>query len=206
MELREALTQISEIRAQIARTETFRGYRAATVAFSGLMGLAGAAVQAAWIPSPQEHLGAYLGLWVGIAAVCLLVLACELATRSHLATSPLRRQLTALAVQQFAPCVAAGGLLTVAVARLAPEAAWMLPGLWAILFSLGIFASCRLLPKATFWAAVYYLAAGVAALAWARGGAALSPWAMAGTFGVGQLLTAAILYVTLERDHASAEG
>ena len=74
-----------------------------------------------------------------------------------------------------------------------------------MLFSLGIFASCRLLPKATFWAAVYYLVAGVAALAMGREEAALSPWAMAGTFGVGQLLTAAILYFTLERTHGQPQ-
>ena len=37
MDLHEALTQISEIRQQVARTETFRGYRAAPVAFSALI-------------------------------------------------------------------------------------------------------------------------------------------------------------------------
>ena len=42
-----------------------------------------------------------------------------------------------------------------------PAELWMLPGLWSILFSLGIFASYRLLPRETFWLAVYYLAAGV---------------------------------------------
>ena len=37
MELREALTQITEIRQQLARTEVFRGYRAMPVAFSGVV-------------------------------------------------------------------------------------------------------------------------------------------------------------------------
>ena len=40
MELREALTQISEIRRQVARAQLFRGYRALPVAFSGLTALA----------------------------------------------------------------------------------------------------------------------------------------------------------------------
>ena len=39
MELREALTQIAEIRQQMARGEVFRGYRAATTAFSGVVAL-----------------------------------------------------------------------------------------------------------------------------------------------------------------------
>ena len=199
MELHEALAQITEIRTQIARSETFRGYRSATVAFSGLLALGGAGVQAAWIPQPEANLAGYLSLWVGIAAVCLVAVGLELAARCYLAASPLRRQLTVLAVGQFLPCVVAGGLLSGAMALFAQESLWMLPGLWAILFSLGVFASCRLLPRQSYWAGVYYMAAGVASLALARGDAALSPWAMAGTFGVGQLLTSAILYFTLER-------
>ena len=70
----------------------------------------------------------------------------------------------------------------------------MLPGLWQVLFSLGIFASCRLLPRATFGVAVFYLASGLTCLALARGEAAFSPWAMGLPFGVGQLLAAAVLY------------
>jgi hypothetical protein len=202
MELHEALAQISAIRTHIARTETFRGYRSATVGFSGLLALAGAAVQASWVPNPAADIRAYLILWVGIAGVCLVVVATELGWRCYVATSPLTREITWLAVKQFLPCIAAGGLLTCAMVRFAEEGLWMLPGLWAMLFSLGIFASCRLLPKATFWSGVYYLVAGVAALAFAQGDAAFSPWAMAGTFGLGQLLTAGILYYTLERPHA----
>jgi len=201
MELNEALAEITAIRAQIARTETFRGYRAATVGFTGLLGLAGAAVQAARIPNPGQNTTAYLALWVGIAAICVVAVGLELGRRCYLADSPLGRQVTWLAVQQFLPSIVAGGLLTCTLMRFAPESLWMLPGLWATLYSLGIFASCRLLPRATSWAGVYYLVAGVAALALARGDAALSPWAMAGTFGVGQLLIAAIFYFTLERSH-----
>ncbi len=201
MELNEALAEITAIRAQIAQTETFRGYRAATVGFTGLLGLAGAAVQAARIPNPGQNTTAYLALWIGIAAICVVAVGLELGRRCYLAGSPLGRQVTWLAVQQFLPSIVAGGLLTCTLMRFAPESLWMLPGLWATLYSLGIFASCRLLPKATFWAGVYYLVAGAAALALARGDAALSPWAMAGTFGVGQLLIAAIFYFTLERSH-----
>ena len=92
----------------------------------------------------------------------------------------------------------AGGLLTFVLIRFAPRASGCCPGLWQILFSLGVFASCRLLPRATFSVAVFYLATGLACLALARGEFALSPWAMGLPFGVGQLLAAAVLYRTLE--------
>ena len=47
MELREALSQISEIRQQMARSEVFRGYRSITVGFSGVLGASGRSVSIA---------------------------------------------------------------------------------------------------------------------------------------------------------------
>ena len=55
------------------------------------------------------------------------------------------------------------------------------------------------MPKATFWVGVFYMMAAVLCLLWARDESAFSPWAMGVTFGVGQALSAAILYWTLER-------
>src|SRR6185437_11736127 len=110
-----------------------------------------------------------------------------------------------MAVEQFLPCVLAGGLVTAALARGAPESVALLPGLWAVLFSLGVFASCRLLPRATFWVGAYYLFAGVLALAFGRGEHALSPWVMVGCFGVGQAGAAVILYWSLERDRGERQ-
>ncbi|AGA29715.1 hypothetical protein [Singulisphaera acidiphila] len=198
MELRDALTQISEIRLQMARTEVFRGFRAMPVAFSGVLALATAGFQVAWIREPAQELSGYLGLWIGAAVISAVAAGAEMVIRVRNSASPWTREITWLAVEQFIPCLVAGGLLTFVLIRFAPEALWMLPGLWQILFSLGVFASCRLLPRATFGVAVFYLATGLACLALAHGEYALSPWAMGLPFGIGQLLAAAVLYRTLE--------
>src|SRR5205809_239515 len=120
MDLHEALAQISEIRQQVAQTQTFRGYRAAPVAFSGVVA-----------------------------------------------------------------CLAAGALVD--------------------LLQCWDFASYRLLPKATFWVGVFYMTAGVLCLLLARGDFAFSPWAMGVPFGLGQFLSAGILYWTLERNSDEQE-
>jgi len=198
MELRDALTQISEIRLQLARTEVFRGYRAMPVAFSGLLAFAAAGFQAVWIHEPLQEITAYLTLWVGAAIISAVAAGVEMAVRARNSSSSWTREITWLAVEQFVPCLIAGGLLTLVLLRSAPEELWMLPGLWQILFSLGVFASCRLLPRATSLVAVFYLAAGLGTLAVSRGEAALSPWAMGLPFGLGQLLAATVLYRTLE--------
>ncbi len=199
MELRDALAQIAEIREHVARTETFRGYRSAIVAFSAMVAWGAAGIQAFWIGNPADSLFAWLALWITAAAICVVATGAEMAIRSRRQASPWAARQTWLAVEQFAPCLIAGGLITVTIARFSPETAWMLPGVWAVLFSLGIFASCRLLPRATFWVGAYYLFAGVLALALARGEHAFSPWAMIATFGVGQTMAAGVLYWFLER-------
>ncbi len=203
MELRDALTQITEIRLQLARTEVFRGYRAMPVAFSGGVAVLAAIIQSVAIPDATVQVGPYLGLWIGAAVVSGLAAGLEMMIRARNSASAMTRELTWLAIEQFCPCLIGGALVTVVMLRAAPESLWMLPGLWQIFYSLGIFASCRLLPRPTFWVAVFYLGTGLAALALAHGDAAFSPWAMGLPFGVGQLLAAAVLYRTLERDHVS---
>jgi hypothetical protein len=204
MELHEALSQIAEIRQQVARTEMFRGYRAVPVAFSGLLAWTAAGVQTLWIPHPLQDLAAYLTLWVGAALLSMVATALEMVWHSRLTTSPFNRAKTLQAVGQFVPSVVAGGLLMFILTTHAPESVWMLPGLWAMLFGLGIFASFRQLPPATFWVGAYYLLVGCLCLMWANGEQALSPWAMGIPFGVGQFLSAAVLYWSLERNDDEA--
>ena len=199
MELREALAQISAIRRQVARTEVFRGYRALPVAFSGVLALAAAGAQALLLPEPAQALGAYLALWVGAAAVSMAATGLEMFYHCRHSRSPLTQEMTWLAVSQFLPAVVAGGLVTVVLTAFARESVWMLPGLWALLFSLGIFASYLLLPRSTFWVGLFYMIAGIMCLALAQGPAELSPWAMGVPFGLGQLFAAGVLYWTLER-------
>jgi hypothetical protein len=201
MELREALTQITEIRLQLARTEVFRGYRAMPVAFSGGVALLAAFIQAGTIADPALQIGPYLVLWIGAAVLSAVGAGVEMMIRARTAASPLTRELTWLALEQFCPPLLAGALVTVVLVRVAPENLWLLPGLWQIFYGLGIFASYRLLPKPTFWVGVFYLGTGLAVLALANEAAALSPWAMGVPFSAGQLLAAAVLYRTLERNH-----
>ena len=105
MELREALSQISEIRQQMARSEVFRGYRSMTVGFSGVLGLLAAALQPHWVASPVSELGRYLYLclWISVAAASLIVTGAELYWRARGAGPGLARQTTLLAVGQFLP-------------------------------------------------------------------------------------------------------
>jgi hypothetical protein len=199
MQLRDALDQIAEIRQQVDRTVVFRGYRALPVAVSGLLAFATAGLQVVALPDAKDRPFAFFALWIGTACFSVLATGVELICRLRRLASTLERDKSIQAVGQFAPCLVAGALLMLVLWRFAPESVWMLPGLWAMFFGLGIFASWRFLPHAIGWVGVYYLVAGLSCLTLAQGEAALSPWSMGLPFGVGQLLTAGVLYWSLER-------
>jgi hypothetical protein len=110
------------------------------------------------------------------------------------------RRRTRKVVGQFLPSVFAGGAIAVCFCRLDPSLVVLLPGLWAICFGLGAFASRPYLPRASGWVALFYYAAGFVLLSIGRGnGAGLSGWWIGVTFGTGQLLAALVLWWNLER-------
>ena len=200
MELREALSQISEIRYQMARAAVYRGYRALPVAFSGVLALAAAVSQTALVPSPREQVASYLLLWFTVAGFSALAAGLGMVDRRRRSASVWDKEMTRQAIEQFLPCLVAGALLTIVVVKAAPRAIDLLPGLWQVLFGLGLFASSRNLPRPIVFVAVFYEATGLACIALAQGGTGLSPWAMGLPFGLGQIAAAGILYWTLERE------
>ncbi len=94
--------------------------------------------------------------------------------------------------------------MTVVMVRCAPTTVWILPGIWQIVYALGIFASCRFLPKQMIATGCWYLFTGLVCLSLGDG-RALSPWAMGIPFAVGQALVASVLYFGAEAEEANDE-
>jgi hypothetical protein len=192
-DLNEALTEITAIRQQIVDTAEFRGYGPVTVAITGLMAFAAAEVQARLFPAAAHDVAIYLVLWISTAAIAISLIGFEMVIRSRTIHSSLAQEMILHAVEQLVPSGVAGLLVTAVIIKVTPESVWMVPGLWQILFSLGVFASARFLPRAVFAVAVWYLFAGLVCLSWAATDRTLSPWMMGLAYGIGQLLAAAIL-------------
>jgi hypothetical protein len=192
-DLNRALGDISSIRRQMARSTEFRGYGPATLATTGVFAVAAAAAQTRWLPDPVNHLSTYLSIWISTAALSAALIGMQMFTRSRRMHSGMADEMIRMAVEQFLPSVGAGALITLVLVRFVPEAVWILPGLWQVIFSLGVFSSCRFLPRPMAAAGVWYLTTGLACIALADG-RALSPWAMGIPYGAGQVLVAAILH------------
>jgi hypothetical protein len=203
MKLDDALSQISEIRQQMAASSVFRGYRPLTTAVTAAIAGVAASLQAWLVQDPATHWRSYLFVWLGAAVVGIVIVGAEMLVRSARSGSALQRQTTFHAVDQFVPSLIAGATSTyVIVAH--TNALALLPGLWMILFSLGVFASRRFLPRGAFAIAGYYLLAGLYCLS-LPAERALSPWTMGVVFGAGQLCAAAVLHWFLERQHGRRE-
>ena len=192
-DLHRALADISAIRGQMARGTVFRGYGPAALGATGVLALAAAVFQSQWIDDPARDIGAYLILWIATAALAILIVGGEAIRRSRREHDGLADDMLRAAAEQFLPAAIAGVLLTLVLVRTDDAPLWMLPGLWQIMFSLGVFASCRSLPRPMIAVAVWYLAAGLTCLTFASGAHALSPWAMGVPFLVGQALAAFVL-------------
>ena len=192
-ELRQALAEISAIRTQVARETQFRGYGPRSTAASGVLAILVASVQALWLNAWQADARVFLMVWVSTAAVAAGFSAWETYVRTRKVHFGFSREMIQAAIEQFLPAMVVGLMLTVVLVRVAPRELWMLPGLWQLSFSLGIFASCRFLPRPIFAVGLWYLVAGLACLAIEGGPHALSPWTMGIPFGIGQLFLAAVL-------------
>ena len=197
--LNKALSEISSIRRQVAHSTEFRGYGPATLAGTGILAFAAAGAQAVRLPDPANHMPRYLSIWVIAAALSATMIGIEMYARTRRIHSGMADEMIRVAVEQFLPSVGAGALITLALVRYVPAVLWMLPGLWQIVFSLGVFSSCRFLPRAVAAVGAWYLLTGLTCIALGDS-RALSPWAMGFPYGVGQLLVAGILLVTRKEE------
>ncbi len=200
--LDKALAEIIAIRGQMARATEFRGYGPRTFAVTSLLAVMASLAQSLWLRRPGAHVPLWLGLWVATAAVSAALIGFEMVTRSRRIHSDLADDMIRAAVEQFLPAGAAGALITAVLFWFEPQAVSLLPGLWQIIFSLGVFASCRFLPKLMTLVGVWYLASGLVALALSAGPYAFSPWLMGVPFGVGESLVAILLQHSVEAENA----
>jgi hypothetical protein len=193
MRVQDALDRLDEIHAHLTRAEVYRGFRAPAVAAVGAVGFVAAAAQPAGVE--------FVAYWVCVAALSA-ALGFGAAARSYVCgEDEYERRRTRRVMAQFLPCLLAGVAVTVAVVRAAPDFVSFLPGLWAVLFGLGVVAARPHLPGGLWFVGLGYVLAGAAVLARAGVGAEPSGWAVGGVFGAGHLTTAVVLWAGRGAEH-----
>ena len=206
-DINQALTDIRTMRSQMARGTEFRGYGPVAFTATGVLALIAALAQIMWTVEPQTAADPqsyataeittrvrFIILWGSAGLAALAIMAFEVVTRARRVHVGLADAMIREAAIQMAPALIAGAAVTFVLLRAAPGSLWLLPGLWQILLSLGVFASRRSLPRPFVWVGIWYMVCGLACLLFAHGPHAFSPWAMAIPFAVGQFMAAALIH------------
>jgi hypothetical protein len=197
MDFPRALSQIAEIHQQLAKSEVYRGYRSLPIAASGLVGVLAALGQPAWT---MENPRGFLAYWTAVAALAGTVGVSEIAFNYVVHEPSFGRRRTRQVLGQFLPAAVMAIVVTVTLHQLDQQLVHLLPGLWSLCFGVGIFASRPYLPRRSGLVALYYTLAGSALLWTANLGGTFNGWRVGGTFALGQLMAAAVLYWELERE------
>lgn len=198
--LMEALERINEIHGHMAKGEIYRGFQPKAIALSGSGGMLAAMLQTRVVNPADPR--SFVLFWMCTAAICA-IMAGPLLPFKVWALSPYERRRTLQVWGQFAPCLIAGGIVALGICYAMPESVKLLPGLWAIIFSLGIFSARPFLPRATGWIGVLYLVAGAWML---QNPMPISEpaWPLAITFFIGQYAGALVLHRNRERTFDNA--
>jgi hypothetical protein len=201
MRLDYALNQIADIRRQMTLSRHFRGFRAASTLATALAAAGAGVWQASRIPDPASNPLSFVALWTSVATASVLVCGGEVFRQYRSSESSSQQELALMAAEQFLPFILVGGMLTFVLSQYEAQAIWMLPGLWQILFGLGLFSLRRLAPNPIYLVGAFYVLCGLLNLG--GGFPHFSPWSMAIPFGMGQAVNALILYWYMERPHVA---
>ena len=196
--LNRALLDIRDIRRQVAQTTEFRGYGPLTLSGTGLMATLAGMAQSHWLSEPSSHSAEYVALWLTTAVCSAALIATQMLRRAHRLHSGVADEMVRMAVAQFLPAGIAGAILPMVLLHVTPYVFWMLPGLWQIIFSLGVFSSSRSLPRSILLVGAWFLCTGFACIL-CGDARALTPVMMSGPYTVGMACVAGIHYLSAKK-------
>ena len=189
-EVERALSQLAFIQDRLVASTRFRGLAPHAVAATGALAVVVAAAETIW-----PELGwPFVVTWVTTALAAVSFIGIEALERARRLHAGMADMMLAGTLRLLLPFGAAGAVITLVVARAAPEVTWILPGLWQMLIALIGFAAIGTLPRTIVWPASWYFLSGTATLLFAAKAGAPSPWMMGLPFGGGQAIVAIVLH------------
>lgn len=200
-EVEQAITQIADIRAQLAASSRFRGYAPEAVALVGALALVVLVMQCLW---PARFAGTDLELvrsWGMVLGRGLLVIALEAMARALREEGRVFSPALVCALRVTLPGAFLAGVLAFVVPAYAPSACWLVPGLWQMVVGLEAFALYPLMPRRIVWAGCWFLLSGAVGAILAGRDGGLTPLLAGGPFVVGHL---AIAWILSDRGNGSA--
>lgn len=201
-DVERALSEITNIRSQLAAGTVFRGFGPVIFAVSGVMALVAGGVQTIWPAVGGADQTNYVLCWIAVAVLVSGLIGFGMITRSKRLHGNMAQSMITTTIEQFLPVGAGGAAISAVLLKYSPDTLWTLPGLWQVLVAIGIFASLRTLPRAMSLAGGWYFISGITVLVIASVDQQLTPWMMAIPFSIGQFLIATVLWLAGGGDNA----
>lgn len=193
-DIERAISEISEIRTQLAASMRFRGYAPEAVALMGLLSLAFLLAQLAF-PEALAASSLQISLaWGGLLLINAFAIAVETVVWSWRQSPGMAGAMLRGAMLTTIPISFASLVIGVVVAVYVPDAAWILPGIWQMLVGVVGFSSHAILPRGIIWPALWYTLCGAGVTAVAATTGEISPLLAGIPFIVGHLWIALILH------------
>lgn len=193
-DIERAISEIANIRTQLAASAQFRGIAPKATALTGVLALVVATAQTLWPEILALDVLRYVGVWAAVTVASLLIAASEAIARSRRLHLLVTDTMLNTAARQMLPFGAAGVIITLVICRFSIGSSWLLPGIWQILIALIGFAALPNLPRAIAWAAGWYFLCGSVVLILGGWSGELSPWMMGAPMAIGQFIVALIMY------------
>ncbi len=194
MNTRQALSNIREISDILARTQHTSCIRPAPIACTAVVAFVAAWLSDASVDPVRVGDASFVAYWLGIAVLCAMIITIDLGMRYWSTDSELQRGRTRISIYQFSPFLLIGGFVTLCLFPTQEQPRSLLPGLWCIIVSLGIFATLNNAPRAMIFPAAFYAIIGGLFLRFGEWTIGFGSWSMGFAFGIGQLWTAVILW------------
>lgn len=196
--LSDALSTITEIHTHLAKSEIYAGVRAKPVLLSAFLGLVAGCMQDRIIPSPDAL--QFVCYWITSAVLCAAVAASGAVMAYIFYDDHLGRRHAHIVASQLVPSLAAGIFVVLALLPQLHQCIGLFPGLWAILYALGLFSVRPYMPRATGWVGLYFILTGTLLLNLLPMDQVPSPWSIALIFAAGQTGLAFVLHRNAARD------
>jgi len=212
MNLHRALSEISEIKAQLDRTQSHRGFRSLASLLSAFVVVGMAIFLNRW--AAEVSVSQFINAWVLVAVTSVAFAATEMKIRATMGDAKLHWKMHSNLGRQLFPSLAVGAVMTfifcgnqmpflneVVPNQVDPiQSSHLLPAVWAMVYGLGLVACVQHLPDAARWVAAWFIVGGIVCVLLNQRSIDQLNIQMAILFGGGQILLGGVLFWNMERN------
>ncbi len=159
-DIKRAISDISDIRSQLAASTRFRGYAPELVASLGFASAAVLIAQTLWPDRLAASTYQVVLIWGGVQLASAITSTVEAIARTQKQHGGMAWAMLRGAGLLSWPTGFTGIMIGIAVLVYRPEVAWILPGIWLMLAGVVCFASFSTLPRRVLFGGVWFVVSG----------------------------------------------